>query len=69
MLDYWRAQIYQMFLDRVDEIHVTTVQTTKSGEVKFPDWNRSEWSEEIFEKLQSDSNNEYDTTYSIWTRR
>lgn len=63
------AQIYQMFLDRVDEIHVTTVQTTKSGEVKFPDWNRSQWSEEILEKLQSDSNNEYDTTYSIWTRR
>ena len=63
------AQIYQMFLDRVDEIHVTTVQTTKSGEVKFPDWNRSEWSEEILEKSQSDSNNEYDTTYSIWTRR
>ena len=63
------AQIYQMFLDRVNEIHVTTVQTTKSGEVKFPEWNRAEWSEEILEKLQSDSNNEYDTTYSIWTRR
>ena len=58
-----------MFLDRVEEIHLTTVKTTESGEVKFPYWNRSEWSEEVIEKLLLDSNNEYDTTYSIWTRR
>ena len=63
------SQIYQMFLDRVEEIHLTTVQTNNSGDVKFPEWNRAEWSEEVIEKLQSDSNNEYDTTYSIWTRR
>ena len=58
-----------MFLDRVEEIHLTTVQTNNSGDVKFPEWNRAEWSEEVIEKLQSDSDNEYDTTYSIWTRR
>ena len=41
------AQIYEMFLDRVEEIHVTTVHTTKSGDVQFPEWNREEWSESV----------------------
>ena len=35
------AQIYEMFLDRVEEIHVTTVHTTKSGDVQFPEWDLS----------------------------
>ena len=63
------AQIYQMYLDRVDEIHVTTVHTKGSGEVIFPDWDRSQWDENVVERLQSDTENEYNTTYSIWTRR
>jgi len=62
------AQVYEMFLDRVDEIHVTTVHTTGSGEVGFPAWNRSGWSEEVVEKLDSDDENEHDSTYSVWTR-
>ena len=56
MLGLLWAQIYQMFSDRVEEIHLTTVQTNNSGDVKFPEWNRAEWSEEVIEKLQSDSN-------------
>ena len=62
------AQVYEMFLERVDEIHLTTVHTSGSGEVKFPEWDRGEWSEEVVEKVGSDENNEYDSTYSIWTR-
>ena len=38
------SQVYEMFLDRVDEIHVTTVHTSGSGEVRFPEWDRDEWS-------------------------
>jgi len=45
------------------------VQTKNSGEIKFPEWDRSEWTEEVIEKLQSDSKNDYNTTYSVWTRR
>ena len=63
------AQVYEMFLDRVDEIHVTTVHTSGSGEVRFPEWDRDEWSEEVVERVGSDEKNEYDSTYSIWTRR
>ncbi len=62
------AQIYEMFIDRVEEIHVTTVHTSGSGEVKFPEWNRSEWVEAIVEKLDADADNAHATTYSIWTK-
>ncbi|CAI8360875.1 MAG: Dihydrofolate reductase [Marine Group II euryarchaeote MED-G33] len=62
------AQIYEMFIDRVDEIHVTTVHTSGSGDVKFPDWDRSGWIESIVEKLEADADNEHATTYSIWTK-
>ncbi|MBS65545.1 MAG: hypothetical protein CMA93_04405 [Euryarchaeota archaeon] len=63
------SQVYEMFLDRVDEIHVTTVHTSGSGEVRFPEWDRDEWLEEVVERVGSDEKNEYDSTYSIWTRR
>ena len=62
------AQIYEMFIDRVEEIHVTTVHTSGSGDVKFPEWNRSEWVETVVEKLDADAHNAYSTTYSIWTK-
>jgi dihydrofolate reductase len=63
------AQIYQMFIDRVDEIHVTTVHTSGSGDVKFPVWDRQEWVEKVVEKLDADADNAHATTYSIWTKR
>ncbi len=62
------AQIYEMFIDRVEEIHVTTVHTSGSGDVKFPEWNRSEWVETVVEKLDADAHNAHSTTYSIWTK-
>ena len=62
------AQIYEMFIDRVEEIHVTTVHTSGSGDVKFPDWNRNEWAETVVEKLDADADNAHATTYSIWPK-
>ena len=62
------AQVYGMFLERMDVIHVTTVHTSGSGEGKFPEWDRGEWSEEVVERVSTDENNEHDSTYSIWTR-
>ena len=62
------AQIYEMFIDRVEEIHVTTVHSSGSGDVKFPDWNRNEWAETVVEKLDADADNAHATTYSIWTK-
>ncbi|MDP6888500.1 MAG: dihydrofolate reductase [Candidatus Thalassarchaeaceae archaeon] len=62
------AQIYAMYLDKVEEIHITTVHTTSSGDVSFPEWNRSGWSEEIVESTEADDENEFSTTYSIWKK-
>ena len=57
-----------MFIDRVEEIHVTTVHTKSNGDVSFPQWDKTEWSEEKIESRNKDLDNEYETTYSIWTK-
>ena len=62
------AQIYEMFMDRVEEIHVTEVQTDDSGDVFFPKWDQSQWSKLLVETVGADEQNEYDSTYSIWTK-
>ena len=62
------SQIYKIFLDRVDEIHLTEVHTTGSGDVKFPEWNKSEWTQEIIETVDSDDDNKFSSTYSVWTK-
>ena len=59
------AQIYELYLNRIDEIHLTRVHTRNSGNISFPDINWSEWEEEIIEKLPKDDRNDYETTYSI----
>jgi dihydrofolate reductase len=61
------AQIYLMYLGAVDEIHLTTVHTNGSGDVKFPEWNRNEWVEEVIETQQGDGD-EFSTTYSVWRK-
>jgi dihydrofolate reductase len=62
------AKIYEMFIDRVEEIHVTEVQTNDSGDVYFPKWDRSLWDQELIETVEADEDNEYESTYSIWTK-
>jgi dihydrofolate reductase len=63
------AQIYNMYIDRVEEIHVTKVHTLESGDISFPDINWSDWEEEIIEKIPKDEKNDYATTYSIWLKK
>ena len=62
------SQIYELFLDRATEIHVTEVHTRNSGDVKFPDWDKTNWTNEEVEIVEVDYNNEFRTTYSIWTK-
>ena len=62
------AQIYAMFMEEISEIHVTTVHTSGSGDVKFPEWDRSEWTETVVEKFEADADNAHATTYSIWRK-
>ena len=62
------SQIYEIFMDRATEIHVTKVHTENSGDVKFPDWDKTNWTNEEVEIVEVDSDNEFRTTYSIWTK-
>ena len=59
------AQIYELYLNRIDEIHLTRVHTRNRGNISFPDINWSEWEEEIIEILPKDDRNDHETTYSI----
>lgn len=62
------SQIYELFIDMVDEIHITEVDTYNSGEIKFPKWPREGWSEYIIEKILKNRENDFDTKYSIWKK-
>ena len=55
-------------MDRATEIHVTEVHTRNSGDVKFPDWDKTNWTNEEVEIVEVASDNEFRTTYSIWTK-
>tara|TARA_B100001250_G_scaffold346714_1_gene316667 strand:+ start:1669 stop:2178 length:510 start_codon:yes stop_codon:yes gene_type:complete len=62
------AEIYSMFMDRVDEIHVTTVHTSGSGEVSFPDWEKEVWRASIMKSEDIGHGDEFATTYTVWKR-
>ena len=59
------SQIYELYLNRVEEIHLTRVHTKNSGNINFPDLDWQNWEEKIIEEISKDGKNEYDTTYSI----
>ena len=62
------SQIYELFLEHVEEIHLTRVHTKNSGNIKFPTVDWTNWQKEIIEEVSIDENNEYHSTYSIWRR-
>ena len=62
------AEIYELMLQRCEEIHITTVHTSVEGDARFPDWDRIHWVEEIIEENVASKHDEYSTTYSIWRR-
>ena len=62
------SQIYELFLEHVEEIHLTRVHTKNSGNIKFPTVDWSNWQKEIIEEVSIDENNEYHSTYSLWRR-
>ena len=61
------ANVYEQCRDMVEEIHLTSVETSNSGDVKvglFGD----EWTREIVESTPQSSDNEHPTTYMILTK-
>ena len=61
------ANVYEQCRDMVEEIHLTSVETSNSGDVKvglFGD----EWNREVVESTPQSSDNEHPTTYIILTK-
>ena len=63
------ANVYEQCRERVDEIHVTMVQTNQSGEIRVGLFSENDWKKEIVETVPSDDKNEHETTYMILRRR
>ena len=61
------SQIYGLFLEHVEEIHLTRVHTKNSGNIKS-NFRLVKLAKEIIEEVSIDENNEYHSTYSIWRR-
>lgn len=61
------ANVYEQCRDMVKEVHLTSVETSNSGDVKvglFGD----EWNREVVESTPQSSDNEHPTTYMILTK-
>ena len=61
------ANVYEQCRDMVEEVHLTSVETSNSGDVKvglFGD----EWNREVVESTPQSSDNEHPTTYMILTK-
>lgn len=63
------AEIYGLMIQRCEEIHITTVHTSVDGDAKFPNWDKSQWVEDVIEKKVASGGDEFSSTYSIWRRK
>jgi dihydrofolate reductase len=61
------ANVYEQCRDIVDEIHLTSVETSNSGDVRVGLFGE-EWTRDIIESTPQSSENEYPTTYMILTK-
>ena len=62
------AEIYDLMIQRCEEIHVTTVHTSVDGDTMFPDWDRTQWTEDVIQENSASEHDDHASTYSIWRR-
>ncbi|MDP6866617.1 MAG: dihydrofolate reductase [Candidatus Poseidoniaceae archaeon] len=58
------ANVYEQCRDMVDEVHLTSVETSNSGDVRV-DLFGEQWIREVIESTPQSSDNEHPTTYMI----
>ena len=58
------ADVYEQCRDLVDEIHLTSVETSNSGDIKVGMFG-DEWNREIIESTPESNDNEHPTTYMV----
>jgi dihydrofolate reductase len=62
------AQIYSLFLPRIERLYVTWVEGDVAGDTYFPALDWHEWRETTHEPHSADEKNEYDTTFCVYDR-
>jgi len=62
-------EIYRLFLPKADRLLITQVHSTIDGDAKFPEYDKSEWSETARENHKKDEKNEYDYSFVTYDRK
>ncbi len=63
------SAIYDQSLARADRLYLTEVHTDVSGDVYFPEFNKSEWVELERENHSADKKNNFDYSFVILERK
>ncbi|MEC8722200.1 MAG: dihydrofolate reductase [Candidatus Thermoplasmatota archaeon] len=63
------SEIYRLFYPKCDEIHLTRVHEKIEGDTIFDGINLEDWTITASEELSNQSGDDYDTTYSLLTRK
>lgn len=63
------AQIYRQFIGRADRLYLTQVHAAVEGDVRFPDFDRADWSEHSRQERPPDSKNPYALTFLVLERK
>jgi dihydrofolate reductase len=62
------AQIYQMAMEVVQRIYLTSVHADVPADTFFPQFDESEWTMRESQEYGADENNEYAFTFSVLER-
>ena len=60
--------IYQMYLDKCDEMFITEVDTIVEADTKFPEFDVNEWELVSRQEFSKDDDNEFDFTFLHYIR-
>lgn len=61
--------IYQMYLDKCDEMFITEVDTIVEADTKFPEFDVNEWELVSRQEFSKDDDNEFDFTFLHYMRK
>ena len=61
------CEVYRAALSSIEVLHVTWIESEVEGDVKFPDFNLSEWSVVSEQECMSELD-EFPTTYAVFKR-
>lgn len=57
------SELYGQFLCRADRMYLTYVHADVEGDTRFPEFDRSEWTEKSRKDFHADDSNAYDHTF------